>query len=494
MGELQSDRAAWSRREPFVQVRRDADGFIYQIVFHPAGPDVPLSFQRLRANVIDTESVVKTLLPGDPAPEQMSADTSKEASPKATEPSSQASRPVRRERSSVLQRLSEIAQVGWEGGGVAEANVGIVIVGTGLSASFALRSTSNNPLNEFNNWPLVGAGAAVGYWLSYAFRRPRPDFRQLLAMEVDRRGALTKLLVHVVFALVVGLLLITKIVTVTVGAVSTEIGDPSQGKSALIIGIALGLMRPILAGWVPDIAGAVAASSDRARLGVMQGLSQTVEDLLADFPHRATEVLTTGEAGQALTRSMTESVSRAMEVRLAAIPVQAAEAITEGRAGTELKRSVAEGVRSALTPPAPVNWHGSIAVEIGPSGEPDGIVMSSGRPVLQVVTGGDYEIRVAFVPNGSTSGAGVALTIEDGEEPSGDVPFELRVDTGLPTQPVRRRNVQISPTLPSEVFIFPFRIASEHEFEADYPISVAVYQHGARYVTSLVGVELPSKQ
>lgn len=338
--------AAWADRKPEVVVVRESDGIACDIRFHPSGPDVPTALQRFRTEVLSTLIVIKELQDGNRPVERVPSRNGDE--PNSIVPTKPTS-VIRLRRNATIARLEAIARIGWEGGRTQEATVALdqlrhefalretaslwlrelgtlgmaalLISGTCIAVFAGLPHFTKDPLGKFSNVLLVIAGAPIGVWLSYALRRPHSDFVHLSALRTESRSVLITLSTFLVLSAIISLLFVSRILTISIGAFTTGIDEPSTAASALLIGVAIGTLRPVVSDWIPDVAGAFAVSFDQARrdAGIM-GIPQTVEDLLADLPQRATEILTKGEAGQALTQSMTDSVSRAMETRLAAIP------------------------------------------------------------------------------------------------------------------------------------------------------------------------------
>jgi hypothetical protein len=508
--------SAWADREPNVTVVHGSGGVAYDIRFHPSGPDVPTALKRFRTEVLSTLIVIKELQDGNrPVGLTPPYDSGETTSTVPKKPASS----IRLRHGATIWRLVAIARIGWEGGRTQEATAALdhlrqefalqetasmwlrelgilamaalLITGTCIAVFAGLPHFTDNPLGKFSNVLLVIAGAPIGVWLSYALRRPRSDFEHLVALRTEARSVLITLITFLVLSAIISLLFVSRIVTISIGAFTTGIDDPTTASSALLLGFAIGILRPVVSDWIPDVAGAFAVSFDQARrdAGIM-GIPQTVEDLLADLPQRATEILTKGEAGQALTQSMTDSVSRAMETRLAAIPQQAADALAEGPASDKLKRSLTEQVLSAFAPPVPVNWCGTVLVEIGLQGGGPNIVSVDGaRYTVGLTAGCDYEIRVVFVADRTLTGVGVPITIKDGER-AADVPFELRVDAGLTNQAPFHRNVMVPSEGRSDILRFEFRIDSLGTVVQNYAISVSVYQHGFRYGTCLIITEM----
>jgi hypothetical protein len=502
----------WNSR-PEVFVERDSQKYAIGISFEPRRMNTtPGPLQRLVARILSTLLVIKSTMP---------PDVLRTISPPAPAPVPEAvvldkgAMNLRARLHTAVETLAAIARLGWEQGRVPDAMEALEHFRT----DFAARETSaiwaqqlresgiaaflitvvlvalhfslqhlQVALGQFENIVLLAAGAPIGFWVSYAIApKPSASFDGLPALQLERRASLVGLVFVLLIAVTVGLLVVSKIVTITIGAFSTDIGGSNQAASAVLIGMLCGLFRPALL--TARASAFVEALEVERRDPRSAELSHRVEDLLSDFPQRAADVFR-GEAGQALTRTMTNSVSQAIDTGLAGLPDRTAEALTSSYG---LKRSLQESLRAVLEPPEPVNYRGHAVIKIRTADGVDLIKPKEGKPSVELATPGEYRLCIYFeamdVP--SPSKAEIPLTIDQGGT-AANVPFELRIDMAMSREPRRRQNVVVPSSGRSDDFEFPFTLNDPKEIEADYPISITVYQHAIRWGTCLVSVSAPS--
>ncbi len=516
------DEAEFWRIGPKVLIDRDAVGNAAGIHFQPErGDAIPVPFQRLFAKVSGTLLTITATLPADTlaAIRKIAPSTNDgESQTKVELKLGGRDRKLRARLHNDIEALGAIARLGWEHGRIPEAlglleqfrtdfagretsaiwgkqlrEVGAVAFAVTVvlvAVHFGLQQLSPGTLGQFENIVLLAAGAPIGFWVSYAIAPiPPAEFDALPALQLERRAGLIGLVFVLLVSVIMGLLIVTGAITITVGNLSTAIAQPGQAASAVLIGMLCGFIRPAI---VTARASAFvkAMDTDRGHTGATD-LSRRVEDLLSEIPQRAADVLARGEAGQALTRTVTTSVSQAIDTSFATLPGRTAEALTTS---TELRRSFQESVRTALEPPQSVKYRGRVIIEIVRNTDAvDLIKIQDGRPSVEFVNSGDYQLRIHFETGDptATSGAEIPLTIDDGLKAT-NVPFELRIDIGISREPRRRRNVTVPSSGRSEDFEFPFTLNGPTDLEADYPMAITVYQHAVRWGTCLVSVSAPS--
>jgi hypothetical protein len=507
------------KSEPEVTVKRDSSGYAIGIRFRPQHADtIPIPFQRLLARVSSTLLIIKEALPPDTFDASREADESAKAVSGTPEQAPKGDLKRRRQLNTAVEALAAIARLGWQHGRVSEALEALEqfrddfarretsaiwarqLLESGAAAfvttillvalHFGMLQLRPGAFGQFENIDLVAAGAAIGFWVSHATApQPLARFDHLPALQLERRASWIGLIFALLVSVIVGLLCVSGAVKITFGNFSTAIAESGQAASALLIGLLCGLVRP--ARVTARASAFVEAIEAEHRDPGLTELSHRVEDFLSEFPQRAADVWTRGEAGQALTRTMTDSVSQAMDTKLAALPDRTAEALTTN---TKVKLSFEESVRAALEPPQPAKYQGHAVIQIlSTEKDVDLIKLEDGRPSVKLASHGDYQLRIHFETGDLTtaSGAEIPLMIEDGVT-AANVPFELRIDIGFSREPRRRHKLAVPSFGLSEVFVFPFAVNGSTELEADYPMSITVYQHAVRWGTCLVWVSGPS--
>ena len=129
-----------------------------------------------------------------------------------------------------------------------------VLVGVGLFiiifvAMFVvpLRFPAATVPSPFTLFPLLAAGACIGTWLSFAIRRVILEFEDLALLEDDRLDPTSRLFFVVLLTLIVGLLIVTKMVGISIGEVPLELNRETM---AVLIGLLCGISERALAGVV----------------------------------------------------------------------------------------------------------------------------------------------------------------------------------------------------------------------------------------------------
>jgi hypothetical protein len=125
---------------------------------------------------------------------------------------------------------------------------------------------------------LLAFGACIGTWLSFALRRPNLTFEQLSLLEEDRLAPLARIFFVVGLTLVIGMLLYTDLLSIKIGDVGVDIGDPNA-RAALPIALALGLMCGIaeralaeaVRSRAEDIVGSAAGNAPKSGAGHNRG-------------------------------------------------------------------------------------------------------------------------------------------------------------------------------------------------------------------------------
>jgi hypothetical protein len=511
-GEMaQMEESEFWNSQPEVRVERDVQGYATDISFFPRRINsTPGPLLRLVARISSTLLVIKSTLPPDvlrtiqpPAPKPEAVD--------------KGALNLRGRLHTAVETLAAIARLGWEQGRAPEAMETLEQFRTdfaaretsaiwaqqlresGVAASlitallvtlyFSLKHLQVD-LGQFENIVLLAAGAPIGFWISYAIApKPSASFDGLPALQLERRASLVGLVFALVIAVTVGILIVSNIVTITIGEFSTDItGGPKKAASAVLIGLLCGLSRPALL--TARAAAFIEAIEAERRDPRSAELSHRVEDLLSEFPQHAADAFR-GEAGKALTRTMTNSVSQAIDTGLAGLPDRTAEALTSS---SGLKRSLQESLRAVLEPPEPVKYHGHAVIKIiRPADGVDLIKLEGGKPSVELATPGEYRLCIHFetIDVTSLSKAKIPLTIDQGEKAT-NVPFELQIDMGISREPRRRMNVTVPSSGRSEESEIPFTLNHAKEIEADYPMSISVYQHAVLWGTCLVSVSGPS--
>jgi hypothetical protein len=527
-GEMaQMEESEFWKNEPEVRIERDRENYAIGLFFYPRRANAaPGPLQRLVARISSTLFVIRSTLPADvlrviqpPVPERATAVAAPEASgrPPATAVAlDRNAKDLRARLHTSVETLAAIARLGWEQCEVSAATAALeqfrtdfaaretsaiwarqlresgvgaaLIIAVLLALHFGLQYYGV-VLGQFQNIVLVAVGAPIGFWLSYVIApKPSASFDGLPALQLEQRASLVGLIFVLLIAVTVGILLVSKIVTISIGSFSTDIGGSDQGASAVLIGMLCGFFRPaVLTARASDFVEALEAERRDPRSAE---LSHRVEDFLSDLPQRAADVFK-GEAGQVLTRTMTHSVSQAIDSGLADLPDRTAEALTSS---SGLKRSLQESLRAVLEPPEPVKYQGHAVIKIATMADGvDLITAKEGKPSVELATPGEYRLCIYFEAFDaiSQSNAEIPLMIDQGTK-AADVPFELRIDMAMSREPRRRQNVMVPALGRSQDFEFRFTLNDPKEIEADYPISITVYQHALRWGTCLVSVSAPA--
>ncbi|WP_137179229.1 hypothetical protein [Roseomonas sp. AR75] len=130
-----------------------------------------------------------------------------------------------------------------------EARPGLGLATSLLGAPVASRfGEMITPLPSFL---LLGVGACIGTWLSFALRRPNLSFEQLSLLEEDRLAPLPRILFVAGLTFVVGMLLYSNLISITIGEVAVDVGDAdARLPVALALGLLCGIAERALAGVV----------------------------------------------------------------------------------------------------------------------------------------------------------------------------------------------------------------------------------------------------
>jgi hypothetical protein len=157
-----------------------------------------------------------------------------------------------------------------------------------------------------------------------------------------------------------------------------------------------------------------------------------------------------------------------------------------------LTRAVNASVTSVFAP-AFVAYNGTLGVDITDESGASAVTVYGQDAAVLFPRAGAYRVTVWFVPQAAPpqGAAQVKLTVEGGPPPEGSsVPFEVRADLGFATTPLRRQEVAVDPRTPAKVDLGVLQVAADGlpdgPIRPNYPISVAVYQHGQRCTTCVI--------
>jgi hypothetical protein len=100
-------------------------------------------------------------------------------------------------------------------------------------------------LRGLRNLPLLVAGTAAGTWLSFSLRRVILKFLDLAALEEDRLDPFMRLGFVTGLAIVVGLLMWQRAITVGLGDFTPRVWN--SGLSTVLLGLLLGIAERTLA-------------------------------------------------------------------------------------------------------------------------------------------------------------------------------------------------------------------------------------------------------
>jgi hypothetical protein len=117
-------------------------------------------------------------------------------------------------------------------------------------------------LHQFRNFFLLAIGASFSAWLAFLIRRPTLEFASLVQLDDDLLSPVVRVVFTIGLSFVVGLLLWTGLIAITIGGFSTHFEN--SGMTAVLIGVFCGIASRALATAVSrraeDFAGSVGSA------------------------------------------------------------------------------------------------------------------------------------------------------------------------------------------------------------------------------------------
>jgi hypothetical protein len=158
-----------------------------------------------------------------------------------------------------------------------------------------------------------------------------------------------------------------------------------------------------------------------------------------------------------------------------------------------LTRAVNESVTSVFAPPEFINYSGTLGVDLRDAAGNSAIASHGGAATMAFTEPGLYQLSISLVPEGQNAvgAARIPIRVDGGRPPTdGRVPFELRVDLGFASVPLRRHQVTIDAATASKIDLGGLEVRARDDGKTpilpDYPFSVTAYQHGQRCATCVV--------
>ena len=100
-------------------------------------------------------------------------------------------------------------------------------------------------LDIYSSFGFLWSGCMIGVWLSFGIRKPKLRFEDLHVLEADRLSPYVRLIFAGLLTVVLGLLISTEAIVVSIGSLSTQDLETSS-KIALLIGVLCGVSEQTL--------------------------------------------------------------------------------------------------------------------------------------------------------------------------------------------------------------------------------------------------------